>query len=296
MANLVWPFGSELSILDGVGVSKLLKLKKWLSLNEAATVISNAFNERVGSSDVLQLALDGYLMLSVNLVNGVYARPCRPVAYKDVEWQEVPSLDGSSMVKIPAKERLLLLGGGLLLVEREIRKLVGVWDLPLIGGERADVEKMFHRLNFGPDRDAVAVDGVLVKGSEGQIFEIQDRSSGGSGKDPLASLVDPVNFHPAGALPDDCEFVVRWGAIEAFIAQASDQESMTEKPLQSRERDTLLNIIAVMLEFLQNPRPGRNSETAVIAEMIENYGDKPGISKRTLEDKFALAKKSLTRS
>ena len=60
-----------------------------------------------------------------------------------------------------------------------------------------------------------------------------------------------------------------------------------------REREILLNIIGVMLELLQSPKPGRNSDAAIIKEMLENYGEKPGIKERTLQEKFPAAKRSL---
>lgn len=276
-------------------MSRLLRLKKWLSLTEAATVLSGALNESVGSVDVLQLALDGYLVLSVNFVNRAYGRSCRSVAFEEIEWEEIPSLDGASTISVPVNGRLLFLGGGMFLVEDDVRELDGVWDLPLIGGERVDVEHLFHTLNFGPERNAVSIEGVLVKSQGGEIIEVQDRKAHRPEDRVLVPFLNPKNFHPAGALPDGCEFVVRWESIEAFIAQIGDGKKVVEKPLQPRERETLLNIIAVMLEFLQNPRPGRTSETAVIAEMIENYGEKSGIKERTLQEKFSLAKKSLAK-
>ena len=66
-----------------------------------------------------------------------------------------------------------------------------------------------------------------------------------------------------------------------------------EKALSQRERDTLLTIVAVLLELIQSPTAGRNSEAAVIKEMLKNYDEKPGISKRNLEQKFAEAKRIL---
>lgn len=68
---------------------------------------------------------------------------------------------------------------------------------------------------------------------------------------------------------------------------------IVEKPLSERERQTLLNIIGVLLELIQTPKTERDSEAKVIKEMVDNYPDKQGISKRTLEEKFAAAKKSL---
>lgn len=66
--------------------------------------------------------------------------------------------------------------------------------------------------------------------------------------------------------------------------------------LTKRERTTLLNIVAAQLELLQAPRPGRVSDAAVIAELVANYGDKPGIATSTLEGKFSEAKRSLAAS
>ena len=65
------------------------------------------------------------------------------------------------------------------------------------------------------------------------------------------------------------------------------------KPLHPRVETSYLNIIAGMLELLPTPREGRTSEAAVIAELVENYGDKPGISKSSLEQKFATAKRRI---
>lgn len=68
------------------------------------------------------------------------------------------------------------------------------------------------------------------------------------------------------------------------------------KAIGSRERDTLLNIIGVLLELIKSPKPGRSSDAAVIKEMLDNYSEKAGIKERTLQEKFAAAKKSLTSS
>lgn len=72
-------------------------------------------------------------------------------------------------------------------------------------------------------------------------------------------------------------------------------DSPTEevKRLTDRERSGLLNIIGAMLELLQTPRAGRESDAAVITELVKNYSDKYGISKSNLEGKFSAAKRSL---
>ncbi len=54
--------------------NKLIKLKKWLTLTEAAQHLSLMFKENVNEADVLRWALDGHLILSVNFANQVFLR------------------------------------------------------------------------------------------------------------------------------------------------------------------------------------------------------------------------------
>lgn len=61
----------------------------------------------------------------------------------------------------------------------------------------------------------------------------------------------------------------------------------------ARAETTYLNIIGALVELIQTPKPGRDSDKAVIDELVLNYSDKPGIKERTLQEKFAAAKRSL---
>ncbi len=54
--------------------SKLFQLKNWLTIPEAAKYLSIMFGEEVNESDVLRLALDRHLKLSVNFVNHAHAK------------------------------------------------------------------------------------------------------------------------------------------------------------------------------------------------------------------------------
>ena len=275
-------------------MSKLLKLKKWLSLYDAAKQISLTLKEPVDAGDVLRLALDGHLVLSIHLVNGAYGRYCRHVAIEDVEWNEVAFLDGRSTLRLPVGGRVWQFEGRTYQVTKEVQSLSdGVWDLPLIGGERVDVEFKFQQLNFGPEPTAVSLDGVLIQALNGHIFEVQTPYEKSTNTVEDKKLPNPERFHPAGALPEDSDFVVRTESLDELLRFFSEDASKQDKALMPRERETLLNIIAVMLELLQSPKPGRDSDSAVIKEMLENYGDKPGIKERTLQDKFPAAKRSL---
>lgn len=75
-------------------------------------------------------------------------------------------------------------------------------------------------------------------------------------------------------------------------ATAAPQDD-DKDPLHPKRETTYLNIIGALVELIQSPRDGRDGEAAVIREIVDNYGDRPGISKRNLEGVFPLAKKRL---
>jgi len=72
-----------------------------------------------------------------------------------------------------------------------------------------------------------------------------------------------------------------------FGLQNKTDGNKEEKPLGYRERTTLLNIVGALLE-LHNQK-----DAATIGEILERYPAVPGLKQRTLEDKFAAARRSL---
>lgn len=98
---------------------------------------------------------------------------------------------------------------------------------------------------------------------------------------------DPDQLAALGVLVIERESFDRWAE------QFSDLSPLPAPDLGPRAETTYLNIIGALLELVRTPRSGRDSEAAVIRELIENYGDKPGISKTTLEAKFAQARRVL---
>ena len=81
---------------------------------------------------------------------------------------------------------------------------------------------------------------------------------------------------------------------ERARAALQGAHSSTQTQIHRRLESTYLAIIGAMLELIRNPRSGRDSDAAVIRELIANYGDKPGIKKSTLEAKFAAARRFIT--
>jgi hypothetical protein len=81
-------------------VSKLFKLKKWLTLSEAARHLSIVFGEEVAKADVLRLALDRHLKLSVNFVNHARARCGKVVPMEEAKLFEFPP-DAAKALPLP---------------------------------------------------------------------------------------------------------------------------------------------------------------------------------------------------
>ena len=82
-------------------MSKLFKLREWLTIPEAAKRMSISFGEEVTEADVFRLALDGHLRLSVNFVNHAKARCGKPTAIEDAEWFEFPAELVATLPGIP---------------------------------------------------------------------------------------------------------------------------------------------------------------------------------------------------
>lgn len=275
---------------------KLFKLKTWLTLEDAATHLSAALSEPVTPADILQLSLDGTLTLSVNIVGQVYAKPGRAVR-KEL----APKVPGIAVKGVPPYEVTLgqcLNDQEVIVFEDSVRWVGGIFDLPMIGGEHISVERLFHQKTGGPLVAMTNIDGVFLFDAEEdcyyQLYEDYLPPPKADDNRPTWERRGDVQWIPLGKLPNDVAFVVRSAVLAEFVeGLAQESHPVDERVPSQRERSTYLNIVAALLELTLTPREGRTSEARVIREIVENYGEKPGISERTLTQKFAEAKRSL---
>lgn len=82
---------------------------------------------------------------------------------------------------------------------------------------------------------------------------------------------------------------------DALLGERDSLRALVDRAALPGERaeTTYLCIIGSLLELVRSPRPGRDSDAAVIRELIDGYGHLPGIAKSTLEGKFADAKRQM---
>ena len=301
-------------------MSKLFKLKKWLTIPEAARRLAAVFHEEVTEAAVLRLALDGHLQLSVNFVNFVHARPARFVPISGTH-KEVTTFEGIDIDPLDGVSEVLE-------IDEKVVHLSGVYDLSMVGGERIVVENAHQNLTNGPPIRLLQIDGTYVT-KDGELFQLQERFDDSDLKTGLNAQFEgskqemtnqdfaernakamPVQhksdktrnvsktrsqlvmekYRPARRLPIDGVLVVRTEALTKFEGSLDDAQVKVEKPLQTNERNTLLVIIAALCKEskIDYQKPGAAKS---IEALIEGIGAK--VTEETILAKLKMIPEAL---
>lgn len=248
-------------------MSKLLTLKEWLTVKDAAKRLSISTGEKIKEADVLRLALDGHLTLSVYFVNNANGRPARiePLGIQHVN--NAPSFDEYGPPNyITIEGELLPNEKEVLIYEGDMAKpqtLEGVWDLLMLGVEKLDVENLFQAMTGGPEVSLICLGGPLVASADRtKVFQIlnsyecspSSRIKVINGVPTITEQEEKesprrpykIDYYPAEALPDGSVFVVRIGALREFEEKLLAQDTPPEKPLHPREQKSAGQIIAAL--------------------------------------------------
>ena len=284
-------------------MSKLFKLKGWLTVPDAARHLSIAFSEEVSEADVLRLALDGRLRLSVNFVNDAIALCGKMVPIDKAEYEDVPSFCGTRTVRLYAGVTIYTGGQKTHVLElEELVELTGIYDLPMIGGEHLDIEHKYQMLTHGVKITSVAMDGAFVAGENEELYQLQtcaddNEFHAGSSAQLLKLMQNIANnnigaaeaeewlsqhkedrkrflenkksrpasesHYPAGGLPVDSVLVVRTDALRKLEESINDTPANADKPLTNIERDSLLKLVIGMAIQGYNYDPTAKKNSAV---------------------------------
>lgn len=316
-------------------MGKLFSLKEWLTVADAARHLSIVFGEDVSDADVLRLALDGRLCLSVYFVNHAKARCGKVVRYsepelrdaiatgnlpQDLKWHTWPP--GAMAALRPdlppdeaEKSALMLMSLRIdddryLTLDDAVTTLRGVWDLPMIGNERLDIEHEYQNVTGGPAVTLQGLDGAFVEGHDGQICQLQEDYDENEFQDGSLAQLERLkqyiaeddiedaeaesmlkvhkehrkeflekrrtkpakeNHYPAGGLPKDAVIVVRTEALREFEQSVNGTPNGPEKPISANERNSLLTIIAALCEY-SAIRPQERGAASQIAKLTEEIG------------------------
>lgn len=253
-------------------MSKLFTLREWLSLEDTAKYLSNVFNEPVTISDVLTLALDGRITLSLRFESSITVREA--------------AITESPMSGAYGKPYIKAANGVVFKLTHETKQIDEILDLPMIGGERECV-RLFEWHDDIEYKWALPFDEFFLRGESGNYYVMIERSSNEKNKE---DYFHSSNYTFCYGMPAGYRFVVKTKSIRSLTDSLQENP---KKELTSTGEKSYLNIIGAMLELMKVPRPGRVDDAAIIRELVANYDDKYGISESNLNRKFAEAKRSL---
>lgn len=222
-------------------MKKLYRLREWLTLPDAAAYLAAIFEEDVSEADLLRLALDGHLTLSVDFVNHAPARIGPLVPLSKAKTKEFPmsreaaaEFLGRNPDELPPETRGVAFLKGLDLpgdmvaeIGEKVTYIEGIWELTMAGNEAIDIEHLYQSQTGGPAVELKKLNGVIVRrGDEfAQIQEHMERDRPLDIKNLRSRRDFDEGYYPAGGLPADAVLVVRIAALEDLKARLRDVES-----------------------------------------------------------------------
>lgn len=292
-------------------MSRLFKLREWLTPGEAAAHISSILGEPVGKAELYRFALDGHLTLSVDFVNKTYVRKGK--WHKNEQYEmEIKELLTSIAEKrdmpIPEEYEKKASKGIWTASDESVQTISGVWDLSMIGNEKLDIEHKYQQETYGPDVTLTNIDGTFVQKGDvvcqlQEDFEDNEMQLGSKANEKALKehiATEKIhgdaakkiwgkykkarekylekrrnqprerNYYPAGSLPEDSVLVVRTNEITRFIQSLEDTPE-TEKPLTSKERNSLLVLIGALCKEVDIDPKERGVATSLV-HMTEELG------------------------
>lgn len=233
-------------------MSKLFKLKKWVTMEEAAKRLTSSLLEEVTEADILRLALDDRIQLSLMLHNGV---PCLP-GYK-VKFSLPENMKNHSfwLDKYGKEENSNELRAFCMVENEELTiakfrteegNVGGLVRLIMEDWGRWCIEDRYQKLCGFPALDrSECFGGLYVEGGNENLFWLGETEKNDTSSDRFLSIKE---------FPSDATLVIEVESIQKFEQSLTDdsqdatKKNDLDKPLGSRERDTLLAIIAALCE------------------------------------------------
>jgi hypothetical protein len=153
-------------------IRKLLKLKNYVTTQEAAQYLTILLGIEVSQAQVLRFALDGSLKLSVYFANSVKAKRGEIVHKDEVASEDAPSKEGLPSLL----DRMVDIGDGQYIkLDEDVVSLSGLSDLAMVRSEQLSVEKMYQKLVGGLEVSLEdECEGAFVENEFG-FFKLQER-------------------------------------------------------------------------------------------------------------------------
>lgn len=308
--------------------SKILKVKKWVDLNEAAERLSLSLEEHINALDLMELALDEEVTLSVKFprnelfyIREVAECECKYVddlekdfkfhlfAFKkeNASKQEVEKMRSDFIMehyqryvqaakKNGADERYLSYDYFM----NELMSIkwgnIGnveimeefIYELPLIGAEKLHVEKLVEINNERHPGTLTSLDGVFLKSKSGKYYILHERF-----KEESVSDKAPESLEHILNKNKYCYFPAGELPEDVIVGMAPIDLAEFERKLSSSDKDLSLELAvkvlgAVLKEVTTKAKKWTQDD---LASTIDERGI-PGLRKRVVNGTFSCANKS----
>jgi len=255
-------------------MSKLLKLKKWLTLDEAAPHITEEIKETITVTDLYQAALNGGLKLSVYFVNSAHGVKGELCKVGDIE-------NHLAQQNFDTKDRT-------------VHSMEGIWDLTMQGQEALEVKGYFEQSNSGGEVTTLSKNGILLQQDDVtcQLYKHFDRERIFNPKyneseerrraiaeEPMRalendpSIVSPhirrnkfgSEFVPCHKLSEVGGVLIIRQSEVTHLIEFLEGTAKEEKPLTTNEKNSLLVLIAALCKEADVDWNQRGIATSLVA-------------------------------
>jgi len=280
-------------------MSKLFKLKEWLTLEAAVQDISKKIDETITVDDLYRSALDGDLKLSVYFVNGAHG-------------VKGGFSQGSDNQNKQAQE-------GFIKSDNPVHDIKGIWDLTMQGREVVIIKGHFEQSNSGVEVKESSKNGIILEQggefyqlykpfdrqrilspeynkSEERQREIADEPMKAWENDPC--IVNPLirvdrfssEYVPCNKFPEeDSVLIIKTSEVTRFIdfIEETPQEA---KPLHDKERTTLLVLLG---SILKKANIDINGQGVIGKIRVATESNNTPISKQTISNLLPLIREAV---
>lgn len=238
-------------------MSKLFKIKEWITVPDAAKNLSVTLGEEVTEIDVLHLALEGKLSLSVRVSSQIPAKMAQIV-------QSIPE-------DVHGQGHFATFDGILTVTDDQIVMIDGLFDMqPQTFANRNAMENAYRRVLGLEMMEIKGVDEIILIDKNGllyvpQILLADNRISATKEEltcDFISRKIARECYFDAQEIGTECALVVRTSALREF------EKSISDQPAPAVRDESLLAVIAALLAQWPNGKPPTGKDLEKAAQAI----------------------------
>lgn len=162
-------------------------------------------------------------------------------------------------------------------LDADVVTLTGIWDLPMFGNERLDIEHQYQTLTGGPAVTVHGLDGAFVQGRDGRVCQLQERYLDNEfwseeqwvkHREDRLSPSDRKGCYPADGLPKDAVIVVRTEYLRDLESPEANVQAGTSHANRSDQLAIMNQASFRFWSKAERTDRGTHPDNATVAEWL----------------------------